>query len=85
MGAYALKTGSHRKRFLDCGCSSATVATGLATHDHDHDLLYTNESTVEGEFMHEFTDLVAVITGAASGIGKGMAIQCAQEGMKLVL
>jgi NAD(P)-dependent dehydrogenase (short-subunit alcohol dehydrogenase family) len=35
--------------------------------------------------MHEFTNRVAVITGAASGIGKGIATQLAKEGMKLVL
>ena len=35
--------------------------------------------------MQEFKDRVAVITGAASGIGRGLAERCAQEGMKLVL
>ena len=35
--------------------------------------------------MKEFTDRVAVITGAASGIGRGLARRCAQEGMKVVL
>jgi len=35
--------------------------------------------------MQEFKDKVAVITGAASGIGRGIAERCAQEGMKLVL
>lgn len=35
--------------------------------------------------MQEFTDKVAVITGAASGIGQGLARRFAQEGMKLVL
>lgn len=35
--------------------------------------------------MQEFKDKVAVITGAASGIGRGLAERCAQEGMKLVL
>jgi len=35
--------------------------------------------------MQEFKDKVAVITGAASGIGRGLAEWCAQEGMKLVL
>ena len=35
--------------------------------------------------MKEFEDKVAVITGAASGIGRGIAERCAQEGMKLVL
>ena len=35
--------------------------------------------------MNEFKDKVAVITGAASGIGFGIAERCAQEGMKVVL
>jgi NAD(P)-dependent dehydrogenase (short-subunit alcohol dehydrogenase family) len=35
--------------------------------------------------MDEFRDKVAVITGAASGIGRGIAERCAQEGMKVVL
>lgn len=35
--------------------------------------------------MQDFKDKVAVITGAASGIGRGLAEWCAQEGMKLVL
>jgi len=35
--------------------------------------------------MKEFKDKVAVITGAASGIGYGLAERCAKEGMKVVL
>jgi short-subunit dehydrogenase len=35
--------------------------------------------------MKDFTNKVAVITGAASGIGRGLAYQCAVEGMKIVL
>lgn len=35
--------------------------------------------------MKEFKGKVAVITGAASGIGRGIAERCAQEGMKIVL
>lgn len=35
--------------------------------------------------MKEFKDKVAVVTGAASGIGYGLAERCAQEGMKVVL
>src|ERR1051325_6619005 len=35
--------------------------------------------------MKEFTGKVAVITGAASGIGRGLAERCAREGMRVVL
>ena len=35
--------------------------------------------------MQDLTDRVAVITGAASGIGQGLARRFAREGMKLVL
>ena len=35
--------------------------------------------------MKEFKGRVAVITGAASGIGRAIAQRCAQEGMKVVL
>jgi NAD(P)-dependent dehydrogenase (short-subunit alcohol dehydrogenase family) len=35
--------------------------------------------------MKEFKDKVAVITGAASGIGHALAERCAHEGMKVVL
>ena len=35
--------------------------------------------------MKDFKDKVAVITGAASGIGRGLAERCAAEGMKVVL
>src|SRR5262245_17919625 len=35
--------------------------------------------------MQEFNDRVAVITGAASGIGRSLARRCAQEGMRVVL
>jgi len=35
--------------------------------------------------MKEFKDKVAVITGAASGIGRGLARRAAKEGMKVVL
>jgi NAD(P)-dependent dehydrogenase (short-subunit alcohol dehydrogenase family) len=37
------------------------------------------------EVMKEFRDKVAVITGAASGIGRALADRCVQEGMKAVL
>lgn len=35
--------------------------------------------------MQDFKDKVAVITGAASGIGEGLARHCAGEGMRVVL
>ena len=35
--------------------------------------------------MQEFQDKVAVVTGAASGIGRAIAERCVQEGMKVVL
>ena len=35
--------------------------------------------------MKEFKGKVAVVTGAASGIGRGLAERCAREGMKVVL
>ena len=35
--------------------------------------------------MKEFKDKVAVITGAASGIGRGLAERCAHEGITFFL
>ena len=35
--------------------------------------------------MEVFQDKVAVITGAASGIGQALAERCLQEGMKVML
>jgi len=35
--------------------------------------------------MKDFTGKVAVITGAGRGIGRGIALHCAQQGMKIVL
>lgn len=35
--------------------------------------------------MQEFKGKVAVITGAGRGIGRGIALRCAREGMKIVL
>ncbi len=37
------------------------------------------------KIMSEFKNKVAVITGAATGIGRGIAEKCVQEGMKVVL
>lgn len=39
----------------------------------------------EVEKMKEFIDKVAVVTGAASGIGRAIVDRCAEEGMKVVL
>ena len=35
--------------------------------------------------LQEFADKTAVITGAASGIGRALALRCASEGMRLAL
>jgi NAD(P)-dependent dehydrogenase (short-subunit alcohol dehydrogenase family) len=35
--------------------------------------------------MREFKDKVAVVTGAASGIGQGLAYLCGKEGMRVVI
>ena len=35
--------------------------------------------------MKDFKDKVAVVTGAASGIGRALATRCVREGMKVVL
>ncbi len=41
--------------------------------------------TIVGGGMDSFAGRVAVVTGAASGIGRALAEQCAREGMKVVL
>jgi NAD(P)-dependent dehydrogenase (short-subunit alcohol dehydrogenase family) len=43
------------------------------------------ENFNERHAMKDFKDRVAVVTGAASGIGRGMAERFASEGMKVVL
>jgi short-subunit dehydrogenase len=40
---------------------------------------------IGGQKMKDLRDKIAVITGAASGIGRCLAARCAQEGMKVVL
>ena len=35
--------------------------------------------------MREFSNRVAVVTGAASGIGRAIVDRCAAEGMRVVL
>src|SRR3974377_840549 len=44
-----------------------------------------SQEDTRGGAMREFKDKVAVITGAASGIGRAIADRCASEGMKVVL
>jgi NAD(P)-dependent dehydrogenase (short-subunit alcohol dehydrogenase family) len=47
--------------------------------------LRSGTASKEGGATRDFKEKVAVITGAASGIGYGIAERCAQEGMKVVL
>ena len=54
--------------------------------DSTGDGKYGNRNRLhEVEKMKEFKDRVAVVTGAASGIGRAIAGKCAEEGMKVVL
>ncbi len=48
-------------------------------------LFTVNFNSFRKAAMKEFKDRVAVITGAASGIGRALAERCASEGMKVVL
>jgi NAD(P)-dependent dehydrogenase (short-subunit alcohol dehydrogenase family) len=48
-------------------------------------LYYSQLQNRKDRVMHDFKDKVAVITGAASGIGRGLAIRCVEEKMKVVL
>jgi NAD(P)-dependent dehydrogenase (short-subunit alcohol dehydrogenase family) len=45
----------------------------------------SHSESKETFIVKEFQRKVAVVTGAASGIGRGLAERCAQEGMKVVL
>jgi NAD(P)-dependent dehydrogenase (short-subunit alcohol dehydrogenase family) len=47
--------------------------------------VYKSSRNKEVFIMKEFQGKVAVVTGAASGIGRALAERCAQEGMKVVL
>src|SRR5438477_6793177 len=44
----------------------------------------TFEQPPDGALMHDFKDKVVVVTGAASGIGAGLALRFAQEGARVV-
>src|SRR5215831_5357987 len=44
-----------------------------------------SKETRKGYKMNTFQGKVAIVTGAASGIGRALAERCAQEGMKVVL
>ena len=48
-------------------------------------MLGSQTDSKKGENMKNLKNKVAVITGAASGIGLGIAKRCAREGMKIVL
>jgi NAD(P)-dependent dehydrogenase (short-subunit alcohol dehydrogenase family) len=52
---------------------------------HDCVLLIRQEEDIEGGDVKDFKGKTAVVTGAASGIGRGLAQRCAEEGMKVVL
>lgn len=48
-------------------------------------ILLVNKAKEMVAQMQNFKGKVAVITGAASGIGKGLAARCVREGMNVVL
>jgi NAD(P)-dependent dehydrogenase (short-subunit alcohol dehydrogenase family) len=64
-------------------CPSKANQTGVPKKHPDTTL--PDRVKEEKGSMQEFKDKVAVITGAASGIGYALAERCAQEGMKVVL
>ena len=43
------------------------------------------DAFTKGSFMQDFAGKVAVITGAASGIGKALTEKCIAEGMHVVM
>jgi hypothetical protein len=45
--------------------------------------LYPGDGKEQG--MKDFREKVAVVTGAASGIGRGIVERCAREGMNLLI
>jgi len=47
--------------------------------------VYPSKRNKEEHIMKTFQGKVAVVTGAASGIGRALAERCAKEGMKVVL
>ncbi len=62
---------------------------GTRDGTRDGTLQFTHEQRRAGyrevRKVREFRDKVAVVTGAASGIGRAIARQCAAEGMKVVM
>jgi 3-oxoacyl-ACP reductase-like protein len=58
--------------------------TGALGRSISHQYLRGKDTRKEYE-MNTFQGKVAVVTGAASGIGRALAEHCAKEGMKVVL